>query len=307
MALLLAAPDRDIDGLRTELLSRAPDLDLRVWPELRNASEIEFAVAWRPPRDIFEQLQALRAVSSLGAGVDGLLDHPGLPPEIPVGRIAGPRLAADMAAYLVAMVISAWRDFDGFRTARLAREWRPYAPSRAPRIGLMGGGCMARAAARAFSALELEVAICNRSGSPVEECPTRGGSEGLNWVASRSDFLINLLPLTADTRGILNASLFSAMPEGSTLINVGRGAHLIELDLIEALDRVRPSAAILDVFESEPLPRAHPFWDDERITITPHSASINRDDETAELILESYRRVRAGGGPMGQVERNRGY
>jgi len=307
MALLLAAPGRDTDGLRSELRARAPDLDLRVWPETGNPSQIEFAVAWRPPRELFAHLPSLRAVSSLGAGVDGLIDHPGLPPGLPVGRLAGPRLSADMAAYLVAMAIGAWRDFDGLRTARLAHEWRPFAPARAPRIGLLGGGSMARAAARAFGALELEVIACNRSGLAMEECPSRGGSEGMRWVAERSDFLINLLPLTAATRGILDASLFSAMPEGSTLVNVGRGAHLVERDLIEALDRGRPAAAILDVFETEPLPEHHPFWDDARITITPHSASISRDDETAELILKSYRQVRAGGEPLGRVDQVRGY
>ncbi|MGB0515056.1 MAG: NAD(P)-dependent oxidoreductase, partial [Wenzhouxiangellaceae bacterium] len=203
MALLLATPGRNIEGLRSELLARAPELDLRVWPELGNALAIDFAVVWRPPEELFVRLPALRAVSSLGAGVDGVLDHPGLPPSLPVGRLAGPRLAADMAGYLVAMVVGAWRGFDGFREARNMRRWRPYAPDRAPRIGLLGSGRMARAAARAFAALELEIMACNRSGGTLDGCQTRAGADGLAWVARQADFLINLLPLSDEQQKVV--------------------------------------------------------------------------------------------------------
>lgn len=307
MAFLVAVPERLEAELIANLRELAPDLDLRTPNHPGEPEDITFALLWKQPRGLLERLPGLQAVTSMGAGVDAILSDPGLPENLPVGRLAGPRLAANMAAYLVAMVVNRWKRLPEFRQARERREWRQWAPESPPRIGLLGTGAMGRRTTAAFRALDFPVEGFSRSGRGPDGVPMHSGPDGLTAIAGRADALICLLPLTDATRDILNADLFAAMKPGAVLINVGRGEHLVESDLLEALDRGRPGHAILDVFREEPLPPDHPFWDHPEITITPHCSSITLPREAAELALESYRRVQAGDGPLGRVDRSAGY
>lgn len=307
MALLIATPDRDAVELARHIRDQDPSIDLRIWPALGDASEIAFALAWKPPGKLFEQLPNLRAVSSLGAGVDALIDNPAIPHGVAIGRLAGPRLAANMAAYLVATVVAHWKRLPRFFEDQQKRRWRPWAPESPPAVGLLGTGKMGQRSAAAFAALEFPVHGYSRSGRGPEGVVMHSGEQGLAEIAGISDYLINLLPLTNTTRGILARSLFSNMKQGSTLINVGRGEHLVEEDLLEALEAGRPGFAVLDVFRQEPLAEDHPFWKHPRVFVTPHCASITLTVEAAELAVESYRRVLAGKPPLGAVDRERGY
>lgn len=307
MTVLLATPGRDSTGLAEAIRRHSPSLEVRVWPETGPLADIRFAVLWNQPPGLLGQLGSLQAVSSLGAGVEHVLSDPHLPPGLPVGRLAGQRLAADMASYLLAQVLAHWRRLPAFRQQQARHEWTPWAPEDSPRIGLLGTGTMARTAARAFRALDIPVRAYNRSGRGVDGITVESGRAGLFALAQWCDYLVCLLPLTDRTRGILDAGLFARMRPGSVVVNVGRGAHLVEADLLEALDRGRPDAAILDVFEQEPLPDRHPFWDHPKVHITPHCASVTGDEEAAGLIVESYRRVVAGRAPLGAVDRSLGY
>ncbi len=307
MSFLIATPGRDSTELAASLRRLAPELDLRVWPDCGDRSEIRFVLAWNPPEQLFSELPGLRAVSSLGAGVDGLINRPDLDPAVQIGRLAGPRLAADLAAYLVAVTVEHWKRLDNFRDDQRAARWHTRLPRPTPSIGLLGTGVMGRKTAGAFRALDLEVIGWNRSGAAAEGLEVHCGPDGLHQVAARSDVLINLLPLTPDTRGMLDAALFQQMPQDSLLINVGRGAHLNERDLLTALDSNQPGQAVLDVFEIEPLPQSHPFWTHPNIRTTPHCAALSTADEVARMALESYRRVIAGEPPLGEVDRERGY
>jgi len=307
VTLLVATPTRNNNELAERLRAHLPGTEIRVWPDLGDPADIEFALVWTPPRGLFGQLPGLRAVSSLGAGVDGLIDDPELPAGVPLGRLAGKRLAANMAAWLLAMVIGRWKRLAEFRDLQRRHEWRQWAPEHPPLIGLLGLGEMGARSARAFLDLDIPVLGLSRSGRGPEGVEVVTGRDGLDDIASKADYLINLLPLTPSTRNILDARLMAKMKTNATLINVGRGAHLVEADLLAALDAGRPAHAILDVFRTEPLPENHPFWDHPQITITPHCASITLTAEAAELAAESYRRVMAGQPPLGAVERTRGY
>ncbi|MBL39644.1 MAG: glyoxylate/hydroxypyruvate reductase A [Xanthomonadales bacterium] len=307
MALLIATPDRDAADLARHIRQRDPEIDLRLWPELGDPSEITFVLAWRPPDGLFRLLPNLAAVSSLGAGVDALIDDESIPAGVEIGRLAGPRLAADMAAYVVAVVVSHWKRLPGFIEDQKRQRWNPRAPGSPPTVGLLGTGQMGQRSAAAFAELGFPVHGHSRSGRGPEGVEMHSGNDGLAEIAGVSDYLVNLLPLTRRTRRILDRSLFSCMKNGSTLINVGRGEHLVEADLLEALETGRPACAVLDVFRTEPLPPNHPFWRHPRILVTPHCASITRTEEAAELALESYRRVMAGKLPLGRVDRERGY
>ncbi|MGK7296172.1 MAG: 2-hydroxyacid dehydrogenase [Candidatus Wenzhouxiangella sp. M2_3B_020] len=306
MALLVATPGRDGHALAERLREHLPDADIRVWPVIGELGAITFVLAWKPPEGLLSQLPNLRAVSSLGAGADHLLSAE-IPDGVELGRLAGSRLAADMAAYLVGVTAGHWKRLDRMLVAQQERTWPSPSPGSIPTVGLLGTGSMGTATARAFRALEVPVHGWRRSGRPAEDLTVHAGRKGLHRIAGLSDVLINLLPLTDETRDILGAELFAAMRPGSMLINVGRGEHLVESELLEALDAGRPGCAVLDVFREEPLPEAHPFWTHPRILVTPHCAAVTRPDEAAELAAESYRRVMAGKPPIGRVDRRRGY
>ncbi len=305
MALLLAAPLRDLQPLAASIKQLAPELDVRVWPQTGDPESVEFVVCWQQPPGLLKSLPGLKAACSLGAGVNHLLADPDLPSDLPLGRLAGQRLAADLAAYLVGQVIRDWRQLDRFDALQSVHYWQPFAPERPPMIGLLGYGSMGRKAAQAFSALDFPVLACRRRPPDKDASPVR--FVDLKTLAGESDYLICTLPLTSDTDDILDAGLFAAMKPGSVLINVGRGEHLNENDLLEALGLGRPARAILDVFRAEPLASDHPFWSHQAIRITPHCASLTQTDEAAALIVESYHRVLAGHPPLGVIDRQLGY
>ncbi|MFW5815595.1 MAG: 2-hydroxyacid dehydrogenase [Wenzhouxiangella sp.] len=307
MTILLVTPGRDSSGLAAAIARQVPSITVRVWPETGPLAEVRFAVLWNQPPGLLRQLTGLQAVASLGAGVEHVLADPDLPPDLPVGRLAGKRLAADMAGYLLAQVLAHWRRLPTFRQQQARHEWTPWAPEHPPGIGLLGTGNMAATAARAFQALDVPVRAFNRSGRPLDGVRIESGRSGLFALAQWCDYLVCLLPLTKQTRGLLDAELFARMRPGSVVINVGRGGHLVESDLLEALDRGRPGAAILDVFDQEPLPASHPFWDHPNIHLTPHCASVTGDEEAAGLIVQSYRRVLSGQAPLDAVDRSLGY
>lgn len=314
MALLLIAPDRDPSALCARIMTLEPGLDLRVWPDLGDSTEIEFALAWNPPDDVFRPLTGLKAVCSLGAGVDALLPRSDIPKDVAITRIAGPRLAADLAAYVVAMTVDWWKRLD---EQRHSDTWTPLDPRPVPRVGLLGTGRMGQAVARAFQALDLPVAGWNRSGRPfppttvgtevIERLEIRRGSSGLQEVARESDVLVNLLPLTDETRGLLDRSLFESMRDDSLLIQVGRGAHLVERDLLAALDRGRPGRAVLDVFSAEPLPDSSPLRTHPGVVITPHIAGRTDPAEAAAFVVEQWRCIQQGRHLPEVVDRSRGY
>lgn len=307
MTLLIVAPNRDTHGLENHLRQMDPDLDIRIWPTLGPVEDIEFAVLWKHPQGLLAELPMLKAISSYGAGVEAILSDPDLPADLPVGRICGPRLAADMAEFLAGVVINRHRGLFGFYEDQKHGQWRPWAPEQTPVIGILGLGNMGMNAARLFLALGYVVHGWSRSGKQADNIIIHQGDDGLNNIAAAVDYLICLLPLTARTKGILNAGLFERMKSDAYLINVGRGGHLIEADLIPAIDAGCLSGAYLDVFAQEPLPADHPFWRHPRILISPHCASFTLPREAAELILRSYRRVQQGEPPLDTIDRERGY
>lgn len=307
MTFLILTPNRNETLLARGIREQLPDVDVRSWPNIGKPEEIDFALVWQPPRGALASLPALRTVCSLGAGVDALIDHPELSQEVQVCRLAGPGLAADMAAWLVAAAIGHWRGFDKTARDQIDRRWRPDVPSRPPAIGLLGFGIMARAAVTAFRAIECPVTAWASRARTEGDLRVCAGREGLAEVAGACDVLINLLPLTNSTRDLLDQELFARMRPGSLLINVGRGQHLAEQDLLDALDAGKPGHAVLDVFRNEPLPPEHPFWTHPRIRVSPHCAAVTRTDEAVRLAAETYRCIQRGQTPPGQVDRTRGY
>lgn len=307
MAILICAPDRANESLARDLAGHLPGVDVRIWPEVGESGDIDFAVLWKHPPGLVNSLPNLKAISSLGAGIEHLVNDPTIPPSLPVGRLAGPRLSEDMAAWLVGHIIADWRDFARFHDQQSDHNWHPWAPSRPARVGILGLGHMGQTTARALVTLGFDVMGWRRDGGELDGVSVYRGQTGLTQLAAQADYLVCLLPLTPQTRGILNADLMGHLPLDSVLINVGRGAHLVEDDLLEALQHRRPGRAILDVFNTEPLPADHPFWSHPNITVSPHCAALTDPKEAAELLAASYTRVQAHQAPIGQVDLSQGY
>jgi glyoxylate/hydroxypyruvate reductase A len=307
--LLYACPTVPPEPWIAEFRRAMPEVEIRIWPEIGAAAEITHAFVWHPPHGLFGQLPALRMVFSLGAGVERLLDHAELPPGIPLVRMVDPSLGRDMTIFVVMQALRYHRRMPEIERNQRARIWSevdaPMAEER--RIGILGFGELGRLCAESLKSFGFDIAVWSRSPREAPGLRSFAGAEELPAFLSRSEILVCLLPLTPETAGILNGKTFAQMPRGACLINVGRGGHLVEADLLAALASGQIAEATLDVFAEEPLPDDHPFWGHARITVTPHIAALTQPRTAVAMIAENIRRSGEGQPPLHQVDRSRGY
>jgi glyoxylate/hydroxypyruvate reductase len=288
--------------------ARAPELPFRLWPDVGDPARVRYLAAWMPPENIAATFPNLKLVFSVGAGVDQF-DVSRLPPHIPLIRMLEPGIAESMVEYVTMAVLALHRDLVHFIAQQRQQTWREIQSTQAAkrRVGVMGLGLLGQAVLERLKAFGFPLAGWNRSPRTIKDVSCYAGGPALSDFLVRTDILVCLLPLTSETRGILNRSLFAALPRGAQLVNVGRGGHLVEADLIEALDHGVLSAAVLDVAEHEPLPAGHPFWSHPRILLTPHIASMTAPEAAVEFVLETIARHRRGEALPGRVDRERGY
>ncbi len=308
MSFLILAPTIRTQAWEKHLRALAPDLDLRVWPDIGDPDEVTFALCWKHPPGVLNLFKNLGCIASMGAGVDHVLSDPELP-QVPVVRVVDPSMAQSMTEYLVLAVLYRMRQFDLYRIDQMQRTWRQRVPQQAAtlRIGIMGLGQLGTHAARTFQALNFPVSGWSRTAKTMEGIDTFAGKSGFPRFLSDLGVLICLLPLTDETRGILNRETFAGLPDGAYLINSARGKHLVEEDLIAALDAGKLGGACLDVFRNEPLPEDHPFWARPEIVVTPHISSLTNPKDACPGIVENYRRMKSGRPLRYLVDREKGY
>jgi glyoxylate/hydroxypyruvate reductase A len=309
MTLLFMAPGLKAESWIKHFRSQEPGLDLRVWPDAGPPEEVLFVASWKHPFGELKKFPHLKCIASLGFGVDHVLRDPDLPAGVPVTRLVDPGMIDAMSAYVVAAVLNHSGLFDLYRQDQARKRWkarRPRHPQEV-RVGIMGLGHLGVDAARKLRSLGFPVSGWSRTVKALEGIGCVVGDEGLKGFLSRTDILICLLPLTPATEGILNRRTLSQLPAGAYVINAARGEHLVEEDLLAALESGRISGACLDVFRQEPLPESHPFWSHPRVTVTPHVASLTYPKAVAPQIVENYRRVRTGQPPLHVVDVQRGY
>jgi glyoxylate/hydroxypyruvate reductase len=309
MALLFISDVDRPDWWAKELNARLPGMELRFWPEMGDAAEIDYVLAWRPPHGLLKSLPRLRLIASLGAGVDHLFSDPELPLHVPVCRVVDPNLTQRMSEYVALHVLRYHRRLPELEALQREARWKdvysPTAPERG--VGVMGLGELGADVARRLAGLGFRVAGWTRSAKKLEGIACFTGEAGLGGFLAQSEILVCLLPLTPRTEGILSRALFDRLPEGTALINVARGGHLVDEDLLAALATGRLAYATLDVFREEPLPREHPFWRHPRITVTPHNASVADPRSAADLVAENIRRVETGRPLLHRVDPAVGY
>lgn len=267
---------RGIYGPHFEAL--APELDLRLPDEIDRPEDVSFMVTFIPADDAFVAYPNLQAVYSIGAGVDAIMSCPSLPPGLPVHRVEDPDQARQMAGFATFHVLWHHRNMGNYLANQKAAHWERHLTGlspRARRIGVAGFGHMGRAVATALVALGYPVASYSRSRpQPAEDGVTHYTAGAFDDFLAQSDILINVLPLTEQTKGLFGTKTLSKLPKGAALIHLGRGGQVDEAALMAALDRGHLSGASLDVFDSEPLPPEHPIWTHPKVFVTPHVASI---------------------------------
>jgi glyoxylate/hydroxypyruvate reductase len=309
MTMLFLAPKLKPDSWLKHLRREDADLHLRVWPDTGPAEKVDFILSWKHPLGEFRKYPNLKCIASLGFGVDHILRDPDLPPGVPVTRLLDAGMTRAMSEYILAAVLNHTRQFTLFLQDQARRTWRPRVPMRSPQVraGIMGLGHLGRDAAATLRSHGFSVAGWSRTPKRIEGVRCFHGGEDLDAFLAASDILICLLPLTPATRDILDKRLFSRLPAGAFLINAARGEHLVEEDLLAAVDSGHLAGACLDVFRTEPLPADHPFWGHPLIVITPHVASLTYPAAVAPQIVANYHRVRAGRAPLNGIDFDKGY
>ena len=309
MALLLRSSSSRAPWWRDEFKRELPDLEFRIHPETGDPKDIEYALVWDPPAGLLASLPNLKAIFSLGAGVDHLFKDPSLPKNVPIVRLIDERLTAQMVEYAMLYALYFHRAIPLYTAQQKERAWKeaPLKLISERRVGVMGIGEIGSAAARALAGMGFDVAGWSRRPKTIEGVETFAGAEGLAPFLARTDILVCILPLTSETTDILDAKLFAAMPQGSYVINIGRGKQLVEEDLIKALDSGHIAGAALDVFRTEPLPKESPLWAHPKIVVTPHIAAMTDPRSSVRQVVANIKRVRAGETPINTVDSAVGY
>ena len=311
MALLIVNLDRQIGNAqawRETVAARLPDVELRIWPEAGEVADIEYLAFIRPDFGALPALPNLKAMFSRSAGVEAFVGHPKLP-RVPLGKLEPPGGDPMMTEYVVMHVLRFHRDLPGYQAAQANREWRRTTIVRPEqrRVGFLGYGMMAKAPALVLQSLGFKVSAWVRSPKADAEVSIFHGPDRLEAFLNQTDIAVCLLPLTRETEGILCARTFAMMPKGAMLINVGRGKHVVDADLIRALDSGQLSYAALDALWPEPLPPESPLWLHPKVTVMPHVA---RRPTVAQLVTElaaNIRSLRAGGRLLQEIDLSVGY
>jgi len=311
MALLIIDLEKYIGNAqawRDTFAEKIPDLEVRIWPDNGSLDDVEYLAFMRPNFDLYPDFPNLKAMFSRSAGVEEFVDHPRLP-KVPLGKIEPSGGDPMMTEYTVMHVLRFHRDMPGYQAAQANREWlrKPIVRPEQRRVGFLGFGLMAKAPALVLKSLGFNVSAWVRNPRQGEEVPIFHGDDQLEPFLNQTDIAVCLLPLTRETEGIFCARTFAMMPRGAMVINIGRGGHVVDADLIAALDSGQLSYAALDALKPEPLPPESPLWLHPKVTVMPHVA---RRPTVAQLVTElgaNIRSIRTGGRLLQEIDKDLEY
>ncbi len=307
MALLLIKNDHNYDSWLKALHSDAP-FEVFTPETVQDKADIKMALTWKAPAGSFDIYPNLEVVGSMGAGVDHLFADPSLPKNVALTRVVDEKLSGDMQEFVLALCLNQLKNIHHYANLQRSANWEPTPYRRVADviIGILGFGTLGQAVGKKLKEVGFQVSGWSKSRKEVEGINSFSENE-LPEFLSTCAILVCLLPLTAATDGILNTVLFQQLPKGAYLINVARGGHLKESDVLAALDSGQLSGAALDVFNTEPLPIDHPVWKRAEIIITPHVASMSNAASVAPQVIENYRRMERGEELLNRVSREKNY
>ena len=308
MALLLIRNNKDYQPWIDALKEADSSIEVVTPETIKDPADAAMAITWKAPKGSYANYPNLKVIGSMGAGVDHLFEDPSLPKDVILTRIVDEKLASDMQEFVSALCLNHIRNLKTYTKLQKEGPWQPTDFKRAKdvTVGILGFGTLGQAVGKMLKNIGFKVMGWSHSKKEVTGITSYMQNE-LDAFLSKAEILVCLLPLTEETQGILNTELFYKLPKGAYLINVARGGHLVDEDLIEALNTNQLSGTALDVFRTEPLPEDHPFWNQEDVIITPHIASMSNAASVSAQVAENYQRMQNGEELKNQVKADRGY
>lgn len=305
MSVLVICPGKDPKAWIRELKNQHPGMNVYVYPEDHDKEKVEYAITWKHPRGIFKNYPNLKVIASMGAGVDHITSDPDIPENVTITRIVDKQLRVDMCAFVLALVMDHIRNIS---LHHCSNSWEPkkYKRIQDTHVGILGLGELGSGVAENLRMNGFKISGWAKSSKQLEGITTFSGND-LDEFLQDINILVCLLPLTEETKNILDRDLFEKLPKGAYIINVARGEHLVEQDLIHMIANGHLSGASLDVFRKEPLPEDHAFWGNPKIHITPHIASVTDPREVVPQLIENYDRMKEGEELKNVVKQEKGY
>lgn len=291
------------------LKSNLQNETIEIYPDISNLESVTFLVCWKPEENLLSKFPNLKAIQSLGAGVDHILDHHVVPSHIKVSKVVDDNLTHDMWEHTMSIILSDMKNLPIHAKNKMSKTWSPkrYKRIKDVSIGILGLGTIGKYVASQFAKTGFKVGGWSKSKKEVQNVITYSDESGLKSLLSVSDYVVNILPLTKETSGIINHNLLSNMKQESYLINIGRGPHVVNADLLSNIDSGHLRGAALDVFHCEPLPKESPFWNHSSIIITPHTASLTHIDSVYPQVVVNYIRLIKGLHLFNLVDLSKGY
>ncbi len=292
MSVAIIFQNKDPEPWQKALKKRLPNTSIEIYPHIEDKKAIDFAICWKPQKNVLAQFPNIKTIQSVGASIEHITNTQIIDESTTITRIVDEQLSNDMYEFLLTIIMAELKNTKSYATQQRQKKWeqQPYKSIHSTTISILGLGKIGGFVAEEFAQIGFKVNGWSNSEKNISKVKSYYGENQFGAFLESSDFLINLLPLTDQTKGILNMTTFEKMPNHAFLINVGRGEHLVEDDLIEALNHSKLSGAFLDVFREEPLPQSHPFWNHDNIQITPHVASLTNVETAAEQVVENYNR-----------------
>ncbi|MBD3749418.1 MAG: glyoxylate/hydroxypyruvate reductase A [Sphingobacteriales bacterium] len=278
------------------LKQHLPETKIEVYPEIEDFAKVDMALCWKAEENVLDLFPNLQLIHSVGAAVDHITLKQNIKLDQTICRIVDDYLSADMFEFLLAIVMTEIKNLPLYQQLQTHQNWKPrkYKRIQDTQLCILGLGEIGAFAAQQFAQMGFQTKGWSQTKKALKNVTCFAGAEELNAAVADVDFLINILPVTLKTTGILNQPLFDKLAANTILINVGRGEHLVDKDLLTALNSAKLQSAYLDVFQTEPLPKDHPFWTHPKIKITPHIASVTQIDSAVLLVVENYKNYLSG-------------
>ncbi|SNS14381.1 glyoxylate/hydroxypyruvate reductase A [Belliella buryatensis] len=306
MGLAIISPGRDPEVWIENIKMLDADIDIQVYPNIDRKDDVEAVMLWNHPKGILNEFPNLKLICSMGAGVDHILSDDSIPSHLPITRIIDDKLTISMTNYVVMGVLNYHRQFIRYQNQKVKKIWDMSSPEIEINVGVLGVGELGGDVIDKLRLMKFNVAGYGNSPKRDLKYPYFHGDQ-LDDFLKQVNMIICLLPLTPQTENFLNKDFFNKCKPGTYIINVARGKHLVESDLLEAIEEDQISGAMLDVFLEEPLPIEHPFWGNDRIMVTPHIASVTNPSAAAPQIVNNYHRLLNQKPLINVIDRNRGY